>query len=734
MLTKRFDQLFSSNILLEYLEYYREERDYPLIKSSIRSGKFIQILSKGYVPDPLVGFDIPKSNGERRGLVKASIASKIVQKCIAHALGDAINLNDKSYAFRKGKGTLKAIGRTSDFLRTYPYVAKGDIDNFFDTINQEKLMLLLKRIIVDPKILSLIALFLKNGMLKSHQWVDKHQGIYQGDSLSPLLSNIYLHPFDMALERRGITFVRFADDMLFFAQTKEESKEILNTAQALLSTLDLSLGEEKSYLSSRAKGFEFLGLFFREKSILMDRDRLLKKLTLLSEKSRKKSLEERVAFFNTYLVNIKRYYLKLLTTNHQLVLIDEHIDAILIHKIIQDKQTKIINNKSKFVQILTELNDLEHHTTQERVLHAKALVAKAYEAIALANPMDTATKTIAKKKSSFLKDEIKSSEIILNGFGLYVTLSRGKVIVKEYGKVVKSLPLNWLTRIVVMTKRASLSTALIYECSRRKVDIDFIEKQQPYAQITYYTTISHALHLKQMEIKKTHKGFKIAKSLIKAKIKNQINLIKYHARYREKHNTGEFEQLQQAITLMEKIYSRCSSAKKIPTLMGFEGSASVAYWGAFGLLIGVESFHRETHNAPDSINQALNYGYAFIYHRMQSALQKTGVNIYHSFLHTTQANKPTLVFDMVEPFRQPVVDREIISILNRGTPIASSKGRLTQKSIKVITQHIQERLATPTRWRKGKYKILTIIEEQALELAHVIGGTKSRYKAFVVRY
>lgn len=180
--------------------------------------------------------------------------------------------------------------------------------------------------------------------------------------------------------------------------------------------------------------------------------------------------------------------------------------------------------------------------------------------------------------------------------------------------------------------------------------------------------------------------------------------------------------------------SNTKNRTKLSTLLeGYEGSLSVLYWKAFGILIDEKDFKRETYNAPDAINQALNYGYAFIYHRVQSALLKTGVNIYHSFLHTPQANKPTLVFDMVEPFRQLVVDREIISILNRGTTLNSSKGRLSKKSIKVITQNVQERLATPTKWRKGKYKLETIIDEQALEISHVIKGVKSNFKGFVGR-
>jgi len=307
-------------------------------------------------------------------------------------------------------------------------------------------------------------------------------------------------------------------------------------------------------------------------------------------------------------------------------------------------------------------------------------------------------------------------------------------VVKEYGKVIQTSPVNWITRIIVMNKAVSISVNLIFECAKRKIDIDFIEKSRPYAQITYFENVSNELHLKQLDMKNSKKGFKIALAIIKAKMKNQINLVKYYTRYRETSDEEEFEVLETIIEQMENIAKSSSKAKDISSLMGYEGSLSVLYWKAFGILIDEKNFKRETQNAPDAINQALNYGYAFLYHRLQSALLKTGVNIYHSFLHSSQANKPTLVFDMIEPFRQPVVDREIISILNRGTKISSNKGRLTKKSIKVITENVQERLATPTKWRKGKYKIVTIIDEQALEMAHVIKGITTNFKGFVGKY
>jgi len=734
MLTESFEKLFTKVRLLEVLEVYKTSREYAVTKESIRSGEFLKVLHTGYVPNPLQAFEIPKSNGEMRQLVQATTASKVIQKIIAEALSDAVKLNNKSYAFRKGKGTVKAINRSKDFLKHYSHVAKADIDDFFDSIDQKKLMATLSKIVTDKKILMLISLFLQNGLMKENTWLDKSRGVYQGDVLSPVLSNIYLHHFDVAMEKEGIEFVRFADDMIFLANSEKEAARHLEKATSILRVLSLTFGEDKSYLASVEEGFEFLGLYFKGDTATMDNERFMKKLSTLSQKTKKKDLPDTVDFFNEYLQGIKQYYVKVLSHNQQLLLIEEHMEAILVRKITKAKKDKSINNKGKFVQILVELDDLDGSTKEEKKHFAKSMVTKAYESLALTQPIETAKKAIAKKKSTFLQDQIKSSEIILGKFGLYASVSKGKLVVKEYGKVVKKVPINWVTRVMVMTKGASLSTALIFECAKRKIDIDFIEKQKPYAQITYHSSISNELHLKQLDIKNSDVGLAIAKNIIKAKVKNQINLLKYHARYREENDPEEFEKLDTIITKMEKMSKKIASAKQSDALMGYEGIISVLYWRAFGILIGDETFKRETKDAPDAVNQALNYGYAFLYGRVQSALLKCGVNIYHSFLHVPQANKPTLVFDLIEPFRQPTVDREIISILNLGTKITSSKGRLTKKSLKVITENVQERLATPTKFRQGKYKMTTIIDEQALELAHTIKGVKSKFKAYVARY
>ena len=734
MYNKKLEDIFSQSALKNTLLNYQKARDYEQVLSLILSGKFEKSLHNGFILDPVKSFSIEKNNHERRELALSSTSSKIVQKILVFEMENLVKFSDKSYAFRKNKGTIKAINRTKDFLKANYWVAKADINNFFDTIDQEKLIQLINTLIEDKRIVKLISLFLSNGMIKGKTWVDKERGIYQGDNLSPLFSNIYLNEFDRFLESKHVNFVRYADDMVFFAKHRSDVNGILDMAEGYLNSLGLSFGKDKSYIANRKEGFEYLGLRFKDHTIMIDNDKLMKKISKLSKKTQNRDLSDSIDVINKHVVGIKRYYAKVLKDTSQFDLLEQNIHRILITKIKDAKSSKKINKKSLFKQMLFRLDSYEQKTKEDKEHLINDLIAKAYELIALSNPLKSAKKEISKNKTNFLKEQIKSSELILSRFGLYAGITKGKIVVKEYGKIVKKLPINQTSRVIIISRGVTISTSLIYECSQRKIDIDFIDHHQPYALITYHKSINNQSHLKQLDIKNSKRGIKIATSCIKAKAKNQINLIKYYARYREHTDKVEFEKLTQKIVQMHTIYQKISTAKTQESLMGYEGIISTLYWSAFGILLDDEEFTRHTQNAPDAINQAINYGYGFLYNRVQSALIKNGLNLYHSFLHSQQSNRPTLVYDMIEEFRQPVVDREIMSIVAKGGKLTSSKGKLTEKSIKIISQNIQERLITPTKWRKGKYKITSIIDDQALLLSHVINNKDKKYRGFVVRY
>jgi len=715
---KSFDELFTTaRLLYELSQLNPQPKDIDTVRREVKEGKFFEIA-------PKQSFFIPKSDGGYREITLSTTKTKIIQKILGNELAKAVSFSDRSYAFHKGKSPYKAIMRVRDSIKRYRFIAKADIKGFFDNIDHNILIKKLNKIISDKKIIELIAYYISKGSLRKGQWIDKSEGIYQGDVLSPLLSNIYLNDFDHYLEKEDIMHVRYSDDILFFGKTQTEASHARKTAARYLNRLHLHFNPKKTYLSSLDRGFEYLGISFIENLISIDTVRLSTKVQKLYSETKKLSLELAIEKLNQKILGFRNYYAKLIDDNSQLKLLQDALDNIIVNKIVEAKNQKRINSK---LQIKELLQPLHSYTDQHHRHWIDGLISQAYGKLALQNPLLSAQKRVSVEKRSYLQKQIKSSEIVVSEIGAFLSFSQGKIKVKLRGKIIMEAPINRIKRILLLNKQSSLSAYLIYECSKRKIDIDFIDRSKPYAMLTYYHHVSPTLHLAQLRNYFSPSGLKYAREVVYTKSKNQINLIKYLNRRRKKTT------LKERIYNMQKLYQHIKTAKDKKALMGIEGSISVQYWAAFGEILGIDGFLRTHQNSIDEINQALNYGYAILYNRVQSALIHEGLNIYYPLYHSIQSNKPTLVYDMVEAFRQPVVDREILALLNRGQKLTQSNGRLSKASIKLIVQNIQERLATPAPSRYGKSPLYNIIGFQMNHLKRSLID-KTTYKGFVNKY
>lgn len=716
--SKTFDEVFTkARLYYELSALSPKPDDLEEVYKAIEQENFFENA-------PKQTFYIPKSDGTYRQIALSGTKTKIIQKVLSSSLGHAMKFSNRSYAFRKGKSPFKAISRVRDDLKHCPFIAKADIEKFFDSIEHEILIAKLNKIIRDKQIVHLIAYYLSQATLQKNKWVDKSEGVYQGDVLSPLLSNIYLNDFDYYLERKGIVFVRYSDDLLFFGKTKEEASEARHTAKTYLARIGLSFNSKKTYLSNIDKGFEYLGISFVENSLSIDTVRLAKKIEKLKKETSKFSLLDVVEVLNQKIVGFRNYYAKLIDDESQLKLLQDTLDEIIVEKIVEAKQCKTLNSK---MHIKAALREMKSYVPMHHRHWIDGLVSQAYAKIALQTPLMSAKKKVAHEKRAFLQSQIKSSEIVVSEVGAFLGFTRGKIKVKVKGRVVMEAPVNRIKRILLLNKQSSLSSYLVYECAKRKIDIDFIDRAKPYAMLTYHHHVAPNLHMVQLKNYFSPKGLDYAIEVVLTKSKNQINLIKYLNRRRK--NTSLYEKIE----TMQKLYRKIKDAKSKKSLMGIEGIISVQYWAAFGEILGIKGFIRTHQNSKDEINQALNYGYAILYNRIQSALIHEGLNLYYPLYHSVQSNKPTLVFDMVEAFRQPVVDREILAMLNRGQTLTQTNGRLSKDSIKRIVQNIQERLATPAPSRFGKSALYNIISFQMNHLKRSMLD-KSPYKGFVNKY
>jgi CRISPR-associated endonuclease Cas1/group II intron reverse transcriptase/maturase len=672
---------------------------------------------------PHTSFLIPKNDNNFRTISIPDEKAKIIQKILYTNLKEYFKFSNRNYAYQAGKSPIKAINRVKNILNHFDFILRTDIQSFFDTIDHSILFSNLKTLIKNEKILYLLLLFLKNGSLFKGDWRDKLAGVYQGDILSPFLANIYLDNFDRYCEKQNYEFVRFADDMIFFTKNIKETKDILNDIANYLVNLNLSLNQEKTYITHKSKHFSFLGVKFdtQNRMFSIENERLMKKISNLSKETKKLNLQDTVKKLNESIDGFSRYYKQVINNKTQFSLLQEKEEEIIINKIIQAKQTKQITRKIDFFKLIATLKTFYYKEN-----FASNIISQAYEKLKLSNPIKAAQKQIDYQKIKYHKNYLKTTELIITKTGSYLSFSKGKIKIKSNNKI-DLVPINQVKRIIITNTRASISAYLINICSKHKIDIDFIENNTPYALLTYYNVISKELHIKQLKLSFSPRGLEYAKNLHIAKAKNQLNLLKYFNQRRDN------EKIKEYIQKIEELIKKIKKTKDKKSLMGIEGNISSYYWSGFKIIIKRDDFIRTHKDSKELTNQTLNYAYAILYNKIQSALIKEGLNIYYPFLHSEISNKPTLVYDFIEPFRQPVVDREIVSIFTKNQKLTQKDALLSEKSKKIIIQHIQQRLGSFTKTKYGKTTYLNLISFEANAFKRAVENEQI-HRFFIAKY
>lgn len=333
-------------------------------------------------------------------------------------------------------------------------------------------------------------------------------------------------------------------------------------------------------------------------------------------------------------------------------------------------------------------------------------------------------------------------ELIVEGRGTFVSKHQGRLRVSREQKMVTEVPLIHLERVVIVDNSIAISSDVVRVCAEEGIPIYFLSSRGHAIASLYSAGLTGTVLTRRAQLLsyENSTGVSVAKAMIAGKLENQANLLRYIAKYRKETEPTVHEELmlvaletRDYLHELEQLNASCIEDIR-EQLMSVEGRAAHKYWTAIARIIPPDLHWpgRETRGAIDPFNSILNYGYGILYSQVEQALVLAGLDPYGGFLHADRPGKPSLVLDLIEEFRQTVVDRTVIGLVNKRFAIEQDEeSRLEKATRDKLGEKIKERFESAEMYEKKRQALRFILQSQARHLACFLRSEREQYEPFV---
>ena len=730
-----------------------------------------ELLQQRYVPEPTREIRIPKDGApsERRPIGLASVRDKIVQEAVRSVLEPHAERRflGCSYGYRPGRGPVRAIARVTHHVRhlKHRWVVTADVDDCFGSLTHALLVDNLRSLGASEPIVRLVSLWLQMGVVDGRaRWRDVRSGVSQGAVVSPLLANLYLHAFDRAMVSREHALIRYADDFVITAAERPAAERAFADARACLDDLGLRLNEHPAPVAAVADGFAFLGIVFT------DRGRTIHPRKLDGVRGRlgrvgtfKGGLGPAVERTGEVVVGLRRYYGAVLEPA-DLAPLDDVLREALASLVGRAAAAGALRSRRAAQRALRDVGTVAERSETERRRWIEELVnaampsaapsparrgepadaagpeaSPAADAEPRAEPADAA-RIVRRRKQRYHREQAARRELVVDTPGSWVGKTGGRLVVRRQRRRVADVPLLQLAAVTVAAHGISLSSDVVALCADRGIPLHVVSGDgRPAATLSAPWEASGDTALLQIRaLDGETVAIELARRFVDGKIRNQLSVVKRLRKSRR--DDGALAQCIETATAVraELDAKRIGSDLQVARgrLFSIEGRAAQIYWSAIRAVTPQEVGFpgRRRQGATDLMNCLLNYGYGVLQRIVHLAILKAGLNPAISFLHSLQRRTPTLVFDLMEEFRAPVVDRAVVTLLNRREPAAlDDDGRLDRKTRRRLLQRVHERLNALVQSGGADATLEQIVARQARALVRHLEGRR-RYRPFLDRW